>query len=421
MQGWLNLPPLLNPNDFEILDQLGSGSFGSVFKALRKGTNEYVGIKFIDCSKKEDISSIFQEIQIQYYLNHERIARVYGYYEEGDNICMVMEYLDSGSVDRLPQYQEKQPMPLDDVRTYMRDLAEALQYVHDKAIIHRDVKPGNMLLDKDGRVKLCDFGLAVPLDQVSPLRRERCGTLNYMAPEVQDGKSVSRACDVWSFGVVLYKLVCGEHPFKADTKEEYMEKSKSVSYKIPSSVNPIVADLISNCIKSRPESRFTIVDILNHRFFNPEPYIEPLRCPFNDGVVQICQDGNILLDMNGHSTILRILSGFQNIDIVDKSNPSRFKRYPIRALPQKYHKRYRIAVKIAEEAQSKKPLAIWNNVDGGKYIMFGDYKISFLFNGKEYSVKDSDPPWIRSTLMNVIDIVRESPQPRWPIILGTSQ
>ena len=85
---------------------------------------------------------------------------------------------------------------------------------------------------------------------------------------------------VWSFGVVLYKLVCGEHPFKADTKDEYMEKSKSVSYKIPSSVNPIVADLISNCIKSRLESRFTNTEILKHRFFNPEPYVEPLRCPF---------------------------------------------------------------------------------------------------------------------------------------------
>lgn len=94
------------------------------------------------------------------------------------------EYLDNGSVDKIPQYQERQPIPLDQVRTYMRDLAEAFQYVHDKAIIHRDVKPGNILLDISGRVKLCDFGLAVLLDQVSPLRLERCDTLNYMAPEV---------------------------------------------------------------------------------------------------------------------------------------------------------------------------------------------------------------------------------------------
>ena len=146
----------------------------------------------------------------------------------------------------------------------------SLKYLHAHRIIHRDLKLGNLFLNADMEVKLGDFGLAAKLDFDGERKRTICGTPNYIAPEVLEGRSGhSYEVDIWSLGVIIYTLIIGKPPFETNDVKATYRRIKQNSYQFPDHVqiSPAAKDLISSILTSDPSSRPVLDDIMAHDFF----------------------------------------------------------------------------------------------------------------------------------------------------------
>jgi len=406
--------------EFEFSELVGQGGFGEIYKAYDTVDQKVVAIKQLyhhgDLSKLERID---REIEIHSKLNHPKIVQYYGFFSDQVSKSIIMEFCPNKTVTDREELKRGSPIPLFEAKEYARDLAEAVDYLHDKCVVHRDLKPGNMLLDKNGTAKLCDFGLSTNVVQLKASGNSICGTLNFMPPEIYERRAVTRACDIWSYGVVMYTMLVGKPPFMSDMPQETVQKSQSVSYSIPSWVDPKAADLLFQCLKKDQKQRPSMKQILSHPFFSSKTNIEPLKCPLKNGHVQINDDGCIILDMYQHDTIVKVNTN-REVDIINRNNPRDFKRFSIKNLPEKFKKRCEMALKIAEESQKMRPMVIWNSY-GGKYILFCDLNVSQLFNGKLYPVSADKIPHIFKAMMSIVESVKESGEPRWPAIIGSSK
>ena len=408
---------LLKKENFRIESIIGSGSFGQVCKAYDIINHRFVCIKQIK-KTKDNSFQLQKEIEIFSSLNHPNIVKFYGIFEDNQTFNIVMEYCPHGSLFQTKEYQNKEPFSLEMTRKIMKDLGLAIQYMHSKAFIHRDIKPANMLFDQDYNIKLCDFGLSTALKDINPIRKKFYGTFNYMSPEVIKRRAISRASDIWSFATILYALLVGSLPFDAKTNEEIAQNIMNARYTIPVSVDPVAADLIRRCLVVEPKKRLSIDQVLDHEFFSPKKIEKPLICPFSKGNVKVFDDGSIVLELNGHDDVMRIYNDANNIDIIMKGNEYKRQHYTRNNLPSKLEKRLGIALKIAKEAQVKRPLVIWNT-NVGKYVMFGDMSLHLLFNKKLYPVFDQ--PSIENAMIQMVKCVKESSDPQFPIVVGTSK
>jgi len=150
-------------------------------------------------------------------------------------------------------------------------MVSALKYLHDHRIIHRDLKLGNLFLNEKMEVKVGDFGLATKLDFDGERKRTVCGTPNYIAPEVLDGKSGhSYEVDIWSLGVIIYTLIIGKPPFETSDVKATYQRIKNNAYTFPEHVpiSDAAKDLITRILSKDPARRPTLDEILRHEFFN---------------------------------------------------------------------------------------------------------------------------------------------------------
>jgi serine/threonine-protein kinase len=212
---------------YRIIDKLGEGGMGAVYRALDTKLNREVAVKILPDALANDpdyLARFTREAQVLASLNHPNIANIYGVEQQ----ALVMELVPGVT---LHQRIAAGPIPLEDVLGIARQIAEALEAAHDKGVIHRDLKPANVKVTPEGIVKVLDFGLAKAAEQVagapaanSPTLTIRAtqagiimGTAGYMAPEQAAGKPVDRRADIWSFGVVLYELLTGKTLFTGET------------------------------------------------------------------------------------------------------------------------------------------------------------------------------------------------------------
>lgn len=200
--------------DFDIGRPLGKGKFGRVYMVRTKTAPHYIlGLK---CLYKSEIvqsrveKQIRREIEIQQNLRHPNVLRLYGYFHDEKRIFLMLEFAAKGELyKQLTKhgcFTEKRSS------RYIDQMADALDYLHSKHVIHRDIKPENLLLGINGELKIADFGWSVHAP--GNRRTTLCGTLDYLPPEMVEGKEHSEKVDYWALGVLTYEFICGAPPFE---------------------------------------------------------------------------------------------------------------------------------------------------------------------------------------------------------------
>jgi len=202
---------------YKILAKLGEGGMGVVYKAQDTKLDRPVALKFLPAHLlgNEEVRKRFhREAKSAAALSHPNVCTVFEIDEADDQTFIAMELIEGESLD---EKIARGPLPLDEALAIAQQIAEGLQAAHDRGVIHRDVKPENILVDAKGHVTIMDFGLA-QLQQASRLTKadQTLGTTTYMSPEQAQGAEVDHRTDVWALGVVLYEMLVGERPFKGE-------------------------------------------------------------------------------------------------------------------------------------------------------------------------------------------------------------
>uniref|UniRef100_A0A8D0BDS7 non-specific serine/threonine protein kinase n=1 Tax=Salvator merianae TaxID=96440 RepID=A0A8D0BDS7_SALMN len=269
-------------DDFEIGRPLGKGKFGNVYLAREKKSRFIVALKVLFKSQmeKEGVEhQLRREIEIQSHLSHPNILKLYNYFHDRKRVYLILEYAPRGELYKeLQKYQR-----FDEKRTatYMEEMADALIYCHSKKVIHRDIKPENLLLGLKGELKIADFGWSV---HAPSLRRKTvCGTLDYLPPEMIEGKSHSEKVDLWCLGILCYEFLVGHPPFESPEHTATYRRIMSVDIKFPPFMSDGARDLISKLLRHNPADRLPLQGVLEHPWvkansrrvlppvFNPAP------------------------------------------------------------------------------------------------------------------------------------------------------
>ena len=246
---------------YRLIRLLGTGGFAEVYlgEHLRLGTQ--VAIKVLHTSLDEDGTEGFlREAQMVAHLRHPHIVRVFDFDVEDRTPFLVMDYLPNGNVRGL--YPKGTPLPMPSIIFYVNQVASALQYAHEAKLIHRDVKPENMLLDQDQTLALSDFGIAI-MSQSSRYHnpQEVAGTAAYMAPEQFQGQP-RRASDQYALGIVVYEWLSGDRPFHGSFTEiasqHLFVPPPSLHEKVPT-ISPDVEQVVFTALEKEPQKRFASI------------------------------------------------------------------------------------------------------------------------------------------------------------------
>ncbi|NXG47998.1 AURKA kinase, partial [Psilopogon haemacephalus] len=250
-------------DDFEIGRPLGKGKFGNVYLAREKQSKFILALKVLFKTQLEEAGvehQLRREVEIQSHLRHPNILRLYGYFHDVTRVYLILEYAPRGEVfkelQKLTKFDEQR------TATYITELADALSYCHSKSVIHRDIKPENLLLGSNGELKIADFGWSVHAP--SSRRTTLCGTLDYLPPEMIEGRTHDEKVDIWSLGVLCYEFLVGKPPFEAATYQETYRAISRVEFRFPPFVTEGARDLISKLLKHNPFHRLPLKDVLLH-------------------------------------------------------------------------------------------------------------------------------------------------------------
>jgi serine/threonine protein kinase len=277
---------------YKIGKTVGTGGFSVVKRVVDRETGEALACKIMTLPPEGETAAdgestrtdIFKEIDIIMSLRHDNIIYMKEYFEEAGRVYVIMEFLPGGELleallrkekgddGNEPHYSEN------DARIIFRQLIEAVKYMHDKGIVHRDLKLENMLLQKPNdinTIKIADFGLAKKYGQAA--LSTICGTPQYVAPEVIKGGSTpytyGKDCDLWSCGVILFILLGGYPPFYDESEPRLFRKIRDgkpdMNDPVWGEVSEEAKDLISKLLVVNPGDRLTVEGVLGHPWMNP--------------------------------------------------------------------------------------------------------------------------------------------------------
>ena len=288
--------------DYLLNEELGSGGFGKVVLGIHIPTGEKVAIKIMD---KEQILSdemnkvrVLNEISILKKVRHNNIVKLYEVMETPQKIYLVMEYCDSGEM--FDYIVSKKHLTENQACIFFQEIIDALSYLHSQNIVHRDVKPENILLQTFGNTltcKLIDFGISrtYTLDK---LISTPCGTASYAPPEMHRGEEYyGLLSDVWSAGVLLYAMAFGYLPFCEEDEDTNIDNIINGNYEIPEEASPELEDLIKHIMDIDPLTRYDLDQIKKHPWYN---LVQPPKCypgliigyhkiPIDERILKVCE------------------------------------------------------------------------------------------------------------------------------------
>ncbi|XP_055721027.1 MAP/microtubule affinity-regulating kinase 3-like isoform X6 [Salvelinus fontinalis] len=268
--------------NYRLLKTIGKGNFAKVKLARHILTGREVAIKIIDKTQlnPNSLQKLFREVRIMKILNHPNIVKLFEVIETERTLYLVMEYASRGEVfDYLVAHGR---MKEKEARAKFRQIVSAVQYCHQKHIVHRDLKAENLLLDADMNIKIADFGFSNEFTMGNKLDTF-CGSPPYAAPELFQGKKYDGPeVDVWSLGVILYTLVSGSLPFDGQNLKELRERVLRGKYRIPFYMSTDCENLLKRFLVLNPAKRGTLEQIMKDRWINAgseedelKPFVEP--------------------------------------------------------------------------------------------------------------------------------------------------
>jgi len=234
---------------YEILSELGQGAMGTVYKARDPMLDRIVAIKTINLTlPKEELAEyearFYQEAKAAGGLSHRNIVTIHDIGRSERVAYMAMEFLEGQELRRL--IQSRVPIQLAHALDIGAQVAEGLQFAHDRQIIHRDIKPANIMVLNDGLVKITDFGIArMRNNEIKTMTGMILGSPKYMSPEQVSGKRADTRSDIFSLGVVLYEMLTGTSPFVADNIHGVMYQTMNFNPPAPRTLNPDLPDVLN--------------------------------------------------------------------------------------------------------------------------------------------------------------------------------
>uniref|UniRef100_A0A8C5E0Z8 non-specific serine/threonine protein kinase n=1 Tax=Gouania willdenowi TaxID=441366 RepID=A0A8C5E0Z8_GOUWI len=269
---------------FDVLEKLGEGSYGCVFKAHYKETGEIVAIKQVPV--ESDLQEIIKEISIMQQCNSPHVVRYYGSYFKNSDLWIVMEFCGAGSVSDIIRIRNK-TLTEEEIATILQSTLKGLEYLHFMRKIHRDIKAGNILLSADGQAKLADFGVAGQLTDTMAKRNTVIGTPFWMAPEVIQEIGYNCVADVWSLGITALEMAEGKPPY-ADIHPMraifMIPTNPPPTFRNPELWSEAFIDFISQCLVKNPENRATATQLLQHPFIKAAKPSSVLRALITDAI-----------------------------------------------------------------------------------------------------------------------------------------
>jgi serine/threonine-protein kinase len=258
-------PMLMDFGDYELLEQIGRGGQGVVFRARQKSLNRTVALKVISLGQwasKAHLKRFRLEAEAAAKLEHPGIVPIHEVGERDGSCYFSMKFIEGGQLDEVAR---RAPMSIRHAVELIAKVARTVHYAHEHGILHRDIKPGNILLDADGEPHLTDFGLARLVESESNVTRtlDVLGTPSYMAPEQALGKNatVSSATDVYGLGAVLYQLLTGQPPFAGGTTYETIRLLCDTEPQNPRVLNPKtdrdLSTICLKCLEKDPKRRYS--------------------------------------------------------------------------------------------------------------------------------------------------------------------
>ncbi|XP_041458610.1 protein kinase C delta type-like isoform X3 [Lytechinus variegatus] len=263
-------PPKYSIDDFMLQKVLGKGSFGKVMLAQQKGTNKYFAIKAL---KKEvvleddDIECTMVERHVLGLAwAHPFLTHLYCTFQSKEHLFFVMEYLNGGDlmfhIQSSLRFEEKR------ARYYAAEIICGLQFLHKRGIIYRDLKLDNVLLDRDGHIKIADFGMCKQNIQGDTKASTFCGTPDYIAPEILKGQKYAASVDWWSFGVLLYEMLIGQSPFHGEDEDQLFDCILHDSPHYPRWLSKDAHSCLVQLLERNPEIRLGVKsNVRGHPFF----------------------------------------------------------------------------------------------------------------------------------------------------------
>ncbi|XP_032651522.1 RAC-beta serine/threonine-protein kinase isoform X2 [Chelonoidis abingdonii] len=260
-------------NDFDYLKLLGKGTFGKVILVREKATGRYYAMKILRKEviiAKDEVAHTVTESRVLQNSRHPFLTALKYAFQTNDRLCFVMEYANGGEL--FFHLSRERVFTEDRARFYGAEIVSALEYLHSRDVVYRDIKLENLMLDKDGHIKITDFGLCKEGITDGATMKTFCGTPEYLAPEVLEDNDYGRAVDWWGLGVVMYEMMCGRLPFYNQDHERLFELILMEEIRFPRTLSPEAKALLAGLLKKDPKQRLgggptDAKEVMEHRFF----------------------------------------------------------------------------------------------------------------------------------------------------------